>query len=616
MIAGPHAGPSHGRHAKLSTAQAIGLPDLPKELVASIVSYLPYAALPAFRTTCKLARELVDAASNGWVMKVEEGEALLTSGLLQRLTSLVYVWFERWTWEDEQEANFLAVILMNLGVFARLQHCAALRSVAALSSLLELSLEGWALNDAGARILGQGLPQLQRLMLGNTGEVSREGYAALARLTGLLSLTAAAARGSNATLQPLAALTALTGLRIELAPGFADEDPGPLACLPALRTLGWWHAEPQPATGVRPCSVSPWLRELSLCMELDVRALSVLAECTGLNMMQVQSIRIPTSEDDPALIATAKWGTEAAVALAAAGSAASGATSRAVAQQAPALLPDGGCRGSGSSGVASVPLGGVRPHLLMPPCLPFLRTLILGELSMPAPGEPQPVVRLVELFPALENVLVFHVSGRGLQQLTGADRLKRLALNYPQLRDEVLEFLPPLPSLTGFQLEGCAQLTGAAVRALRSVPYLDQLLLLESPAVTDGFLWEAVAVLGALRTLVLSRLPNVHDEGLQALVSLAGSLEHLELRCMAGVTPAGLQVVTQLPRVTVLAVSECPGVGKAACRELAATLAAAGRDVNVEHETTTLAPVSLADEFGEPEEGAGDGAAGEGAVLG
>lgn len=54
-------------------------------------------------------------------MKVEEGEALLTSGLLQRLTSLAYIWFERWTWEDEQEANFLAVILMNLNVFARLQ---------------------------------------------------------------------------------------------------------------------------------------------------------------------------------------------------------------------------------------------------------------------------------------------------------------------------------------------------------------------------------------------------------------------------------------------------------------------------------------------------------------
>ncbi len=32
-----------------------------------MVSHLPYAALPCFRTTCRVAQELVDAASNGWV---------------------------------------------------------------------------------------------------------------------------------------------------------------------------------------------------------------------------------------------------------------------------------------------------------------------------------------------------------------------------------------------------------------------------------------------------------------------------------------------------------------------------------------------------------------------
>lgn len=50
-----------------SSSHAINLMDLPKELVANIVRHLPYVTLPAFRNTCKLARELVDAASSGWV---------------------------------------------------------------------------------------------------------------------------------------------------------------------------------------------------------------------------------------------------------------------------------------------------------------------------------------------------------------------------------------------------------------------------------------------------------------------------------------------------------------------------------------------------------------------
>ncbi|GLC49390.1 hypothetical protein PLESTB_000214200 [Pleodorina starrii] len=626
-------------------AKATGLADLPKELVAAIVSHLPYAALPAFRTTCKLAWELVDASSNGWVMKVEEGEALQTSGLLQRLTSLIYVWFERWTWQEEQEANFLAIILMNLPVFAKLQEVrfpgtpiiplrclrgllaalpgvttlglpplppvvplespaqrVALGSLARLTALVDLNLEGWALTDAGARALVAGagagagpgpggtvpgLARLKRLVLGNTGALSWSGYASLAALTGLYSLTFNGARGNNSTLEPLSALTMLTGLRVELAPSFGDEDPGPLACLPGLRSLGWWHAEPQPAAGLRPGRLAPCLRELSLCVDLDMRALGLLAaSCSGLVMMQVNTVRIPPAEGVAAAAATA------------------------------AAAAPGRSNGGGAAA------GGAGPSLGLP-VLPSLRTLILGELSLPPPEEPQPVAALAALFPALTNLLAFGATGRGLQQLQGADRLRRLVLNCPGLQDEVLGCLPPLPSLTGLQLEGCAHLTdAAAARALRCTPSLEQLLLLDTAGLGDAFL-AAVAAEGqlrALRMLVLSRLPNVRDEGLQSLVSLAGSLEHLEFSRMGQLGPAGLQVALRLPRLALLAVCECAGVGRAACRELEAALAAAGRDaVSVEHETTVMAPVSLADEFGEPptgEEGGGGGGPAAAAAAG
>ncbi len=55
------------------------------------------------------------------------------------------------------------------------QQRAALRAVAGLSTLVDLCLEGWAVTDAGARTLGQGLPRLQRLVLGNSGALSRVG---------------------------------------------------------------------------------------------------------------------------------------------------------------------------------------------------------------------------------------------------------------------------------------------------------------------------------------------------------------------------------------------------------------------------------------------------------
>lgn len=101
------------------------------------------------------------------------------------------------------------------------------------------------------------------------------------------------------------------------------------------------------------------------------------------------------------------------------------------------------------------------------------------------------------------------------------------------------------------------------------------------------------------RPLGLLTLPPVLLP-LQALVALSGSLETLDLHCLPAVTPAGLQVVTQLPRVCLVRVSECGLVGKAACRELTMALAAGGRDVAVEHETSALVAVTLADEFREP----------------
>eukprot|EP00198_Chlamydomonas_reinhardtii_P004284 XP_001693620.1 predicted protein [Chlamydomonas reinhardtii] len=64
------------------------LQELPRDIIAQVVAALPYASLPSFRATCSVARDLVDSASNGWVMKVEECEALQTSRLLYRLTSL------------------------------------------------------------------------------------------------------------------------------------------------------------------------------------------------------------------------------------------------------------------------------------------------------------------------------------------------------------------------------------------------------------------------------------------------------------------------------------------------------------------------------------------------
>ncbi|GIM03349.1 hypothetical protein Vretimale_8103 [Volvox reticuliferus] len=305
-----------------------------------------------------------------------------------------------------------------------------------------------------------------------------------------------------------------------------------------------------------------------------MRALSALAAtCTGLCMMQVQGISIPSPEEDPAFAAAAVAATTQANALADA---------------------------SGSGPAAA------RARMVLP-IMQSLRTLIIGELHMPPLDEPQPVVRLGALFPALENVLLFHVVHRGLLLLEGLNRLRRLVFNCTVLRDELLGLLPTLPSLKGLQLEGCNHLTGAAVGTLRAVPGVEQLLLIDTPAVTDAFLTEAVVHLRAIRTLILSRLLNVRDEGLQVLVALAGSLEQLELRFMPEVTPAGLQVVLQLPKVTLVAVSECVGIGKAACRELGAALMAAGRDVNVEHETTVLVSVSLADEFGTAEEAEGLG---------
>lgn len=54
--------------------------------------------------------------------------------------------------------------------------CAALSSISGLTALIEITLlEGWVLTDTGARLLGQGLPQLQHATFGNTGALSHKG---------------------------------------------------------------------------------------------------------------------------------------------------------------------------------------------------------------------------------------------------------------------------------------------------------------------------------------------------------------------------------------------------------------------------------------------------------
>lgn len=61
----------------------------------------------------------------GWrlqVFKVSEGEALQVSPLLNKLTSLQYVYFEGWAFTLEQQVSFLAVLVTNAAAFQRLKH--------------------------------------------------------------------------------------------------------------------------------------------------------------------------------------------------------------------------------------------------------------------------------------------------------------------------------------------------------------------------------------------------------------------------------------------------------------------------------------------------------------
>ncbi|KAG2443206.1 hypothetical protein HYH02_009282 [Chlamydomonas schloesseri] len=550
------------------THRSRSLQELPRDLIAQVVTALPYSALPSFRATCSVARDLVDSASNGWVMKVEECEALQTSRLLYRLTSLAYFYFEGWTWDDaEREANFLAVVLTHLSVFGKVQevrfpatatlpfrccrgllaaltsvtalglpplhgvvipdsaqYTAAVGSVAALgATLTDLSLDGWRLTDAAARTLSSGLSKLQRLNLGNTEAVTHAGYAAIARLTGLVSLTASGVHGSNATLQPLTALLGLTTLRVELATAFWDRDPGPLARQPLLRALGWWHSEPQPSAELRAGQLGGSLRHLSLCMHLDQRALELLAgSCPLLEMLQVQAITLRTIDPAEAAAAAA-----AAVATAAAraptgpdvagpGPAAAAAAPVAAGPQRPARQPSlGGASPPTSPAAALAALlrsasrgsSPPRPAPLQPqpavsplstpgatwpgyhgPVLSSVRTLILGELDMPPATEPQPVARLTSVFPGLENFMTFMVLRRGLMQLEKADKLKRLVLNCQHIEDEAMAFLPSLPSLTGLQLDGCQHLTAASLPVLRCTPGVTTLMLIDLPCADDAFL--------------------------------------------------------------------------------------------------------------------------------
>ena len=258
------------------------LMDLPQAVLQQIVMQLPYKMLPIFRGTCRLARDLVDAASEGWVLKVEEAEELQTSGLFQRLVSLSYVFFEHWDLTNpQQQVSFLAVILANHSVFGRLKEVrfpgtpsisfpclrgllaavtscgslglpplipaaepdsvlyrTAMSCIAAVTRLTDLSLDGWSLTDSACVSLS-GLRSLKRLTTGNASLLTGQGYEALAQLTGLTSLWAVNVAGANTTLSPLSRLTELRFVRAELHQQFRDKDLGPLAGLPKLHTLGW-----------------------------------------------------------------------------------------------------------------------------------------------------------------------------------------------------------------------------------------------------------------------------------------------------------------------------------------------------------------------------------------
>lgn len=53
---------------------------------------------------------------------------------------------------------------------------------------------------------------------------------------------------------------------------------------------------------------------------------------------------------------------------------------------------------------------------------------------------------------------------------------------------QAMAFLPPLPSLTGLQLESCQHLTAASLAALRCTPGVTTLMLIDLPGVDNAFL--------------------------------------------------------------------------------------------------------------------------------
>lgn len=306
------------------------LMDLPQSILQQIVLQMPYKMLPIFRGTCRLARELVDAASEGWIVKVEEAEALQTSSLLHRLISLSYVFFQHWDLTNpQQQLAFLAVILANHSVFQRLKevrfpgtpsitfpclrgllgavpsagslglpplvpaaepdsvlYLTAMSCIAAVTRLTDLSLDGWALTDSACKSLA-GLRSLKRLTTGNASLLTELGYEALAQLTGLTSLWTVNVAGANTTLAPLSRLTELRFVRAELHQQFRDHDLGPLAGLPNLQTLGWWHFEL--VTPARPWwqPLGANLREISLFVKVDLAVLQHMeVTCKALSSMQ------------------------------------------------------------------------------------------------------------------------------------------------------------------------------------------------------------------------------------------------------------------------------------------------------------------------------------------
>ena len=182
----------------------------------------------------------------------------------------------------------------------------------------------------------------------------------------------------------------------------------------------------------------------------------------------------------------------------------------------------------------------------------------------------------------------FALQGRGLLAFSSSTRLRSLSLaNCRRLTDEAIVNISHLSSLEALSLDGCRCLTDRSLRAISSLYSLTQLDLSQCDLITDVGLahlndleWIEELSLGwcrsisdrgihalcsqvgrgcRLRVLNLARL-DVSDEGLGQLIKLR-SLEELNLNGCTRINSSSLgSVLENLPSLTSLDVSHCPGI--------------------------------------------------------